>query len=93
MKSFCSPYVLLRSIIQQSTYTNMKEAILTVLKQNHLYDSHIDGLIDKFFSENQNSGSDEEDIDELSCVNVLKQEAFDDKIVFDDAEQLFQNVN
>ncbi|CAF1514427.1 unnamed protein product, partial [Adineta ricciae] len=93
MKTFCSPYVLLRSIIEQSAYVNMKEAILTVLKQNHLYDSHIDGLIDKFFSENQNTESDEEDNDELSCVDILKQEAFDDKIAFDDAEQLFQNAS
>jgi hypothetical protein len=41
MKSFCSPYILLRSIIEQSIHMNMKEAIGIVLKRNQLYDLHI----------------------------------------------------
>ncbi|UJR29306.1 hypothetical protein I4U23_010520 [Adineta vaga] len=91
MKSFPSPYVLLRSIIEQSIHMNMKEAIVTVLKQNRLYDSQISELLEQFFHEDQTRSNAKQD--ELCFVDILKQEAYDDKITFDNDEELFQNAS
>ena len=53
MKCFCSPYILLPSIIEQSINMNIKEAIINVLKRYQLYQTNIPQIIDKFFIENQ----------------------------------------
>jgi hypothetical protein len=90
MKSFCSPYILLRSIIDQSIHMNMKEAIRIVLKRNQLYDLHIPQIMETFFLDNQNEFN--ENDDELCFVESLKQEAYDDKITFDN-DEIFNNVN
>jgi hypothetical protein len=90
MKSFCSPYILLQSIIEQSININIKEAIIIVLKRYQLYDLNIPQIIDKFFIENPSELNEKDD--ELCYVDSLKQQAYEDKITFDN-EQIFNNVN
>jgi len=90
MKSFCSPFILLESIIEQSINLNIKEAIIIVLKRYQLYDSNIPQIIDKFFIENSFEINEKDD--ELCYVDSLKQEAYEDKIYFDN-DQIFNNVN
>jgi len=68
----------------------MKEAIRIVLKRNQLYDLHIPQIMETFFLDNQNEFN--ENDDELCFVESLKQEAYDDKITFDN-EAIFNNVN
>jgi hypothetical protein len=89
MKSFCSPYILLRSIIDQSINMDIKQSIINVLKRYQLYDKNIPQIIDKFFIENQDELNEKDD--ELCFVDSLKQEASEDKIDFDN-EDIFNNV-
>jgi len=89
MKSFCSPFILLQSIIEQSINMNIKEAIILVLKRYQLYDLNIPQIIDKFFIENQIQLNEKDD--ELYYVDSLKQEAHEDKVYFDN-EEIFNNV-
>ncbi|CAF1139632.1 unnamed protein product [Adineta steineri] len=90
MKCFYSPYILLRSIIEQSTNMSIKQAIITIFKQHHLYDSNIQKIIEKFFNENSNEIN--ENDNELCFVDNLKQEAYDNKITFDD-DDIFNNAS
>jgi hypothetical protein len=89
MKSFCSPYILLQSIIEQSINMDIKQSIINVLKRYQLFDKNIPQIIDKFFIENQDELNDKDD--ELCFVDSLKQEASEDKIDFDN-EDIFNNV-
>ena len=68
----------------------IKQAIEVVLKEYHLSDSSIPQLIEKFFPDKQNHV--ENDHDELCYVDLLKQEAYDDKITFDNDDQIFHQV-
>ena len=89
MKTFCSPYILLRSIIEQLINMNIKEAITYVLKRFYLYDRNIPQIIEKFFIENQYESNEKDD--ELCFVDSLQQEALEDKIYFD-SDEIFNNV-
>ncbi|CAF3428145.1 unnamed protein product [Rotaria socialis] len=90
IKSFCSPYILLQSIIEQSIDFNVREAIVIVLKRYQLYDSNIPKILDRFFIENENQSNEKDD--ELCFVDSLKQEAYDDKITFDN-DQIFNHAS
>jgi len=90
MKSFCSPFILLESIIEQSINQNIKESIIIVLKRYQLYHLNIPQIIDQFFIENSSEINEKDD--ELCYVDSLKQEAYEDKIYFDN-DQIFNNVN
>jgi hypothetical protein len=68
---------------------NIKEAISIVLKRYQLYDSNIPKIIETFFSQSSNELSEKDD--ELCFVDSLKQEAFDDKITFDN-DEIFNHV-
>jgi len=70
---------------------NIKQAIIIVLKRYQLFHLNIPQIIDKFFIENQ-SELNQQDDEELCYVDSLKQEAYEDKITFDD-EEIFNNVN
>jgi hypothetical protein len=69
---------------------NIKEAIIIVLKRYELYDSNIPQIIEKFFIETPSEFTEKDD--ELCYVDSLKQEAYEDKIIFDN-EEIFNNVN
>ncbi|CAF3976488.1 unnamed protein product, partial [Rotaria sp. Silwood1] len=70
MKSFCSPYILLQLIIEQSINMNIKDAIIIILKQYQLYDSNIPQILNRFFlNENQNELN--ENDDEL-CLFIVR---------------------
>ncbi|CAF1088574.1 unnamed protein product [Rotaria sordida] len=90
IKSFCSPYILVQSIIEQSINMNIKQATITVLKQYQLYDSNIPLILDKFFIENQYQFN--ENNDQLSFIDSLKQEAHDDKLIFDN-DDIFNHAS
>ncbi|CAF3967545.1 unnamed protein product, partial [Rotaria sp. Silwood1] len=91
MKSFCSPYILLQLIIEQSINMNIKDAIIIILKQYQLYDSNIPQILNRFFlNENQNELN--ENDDELCFVDSLKHEAHDDKLIFDN-DDIFNHAS
>jgi hypothetical protein len=83
MKSICSPFILLQTIIDQSRNLNIKEAIIVVLKRYQFYDSNLPQILDKFFPETPRKSNDK--YDELCYIGSLKQEASEDKVFFDSA--------
>ena len=86
MKPICSSLTLIRGIMNESKDKTIKESIRKVFKRYEMIDPIVEQLIDKFFPEK----SDENAVD-LLYVDSLKQEAYDDKIQFDD-QIIFEHV-
>lgn len=91
MKTFFSPFILIQSIIDEMIiHPNIKESINITLKRYQLYHSNISQIIEQFFIENSTELNEKDD--ELCYVDSIIQEAYEDKLYFDD-DQIFNNVN
>ena len=67
----------------------IKKSIELVLKRYHISHSHLLLILEQFFPENSSQTTDKDE--ELCYIDSLKQQAYDDKITFDN-EQIFIQV-
>lgn len=69
----------------------MKQSIELVLKRYQICHSHLLLILEQFFPENSSSETKDKD-DELCYIDSLKQQAYEDKITFDN-DQIFIQVS
>lgn len=89
IQPICSPYILLQTIIEESSHSNLRKSIFIVLQRYQIAHIHLQQLIEQFFPKNTDEINEKDE--ELCYLPSVLEEAYEDKLQFDD-EQIYHHV-